>query len=195
MRLFTALDVDDSIRERLARFVDGVRNFAPGARWVNPESLHITLKFIGEQPEGALDPIKNALATIKPGAAEIRFKGYGFFPTAKYARVFWIGLETGRRLSDLAADIDQKVSSLGIEKEKHVFSPHITLARRAGSSGSPHRGKNDSPNTTFQRLQERLSGLSNPEFGTMTPREFFLYQSHLSPKGSTYTKLAAFALR
>ena len=50
MRLFIALDIADDIRERIARFMDGVREFAPDARWVRPESLHVTLKFIGEQP-------------------------------------------------------------------------------------------------------------------------------------------------
>ena len=52
MRLFVALDIDDSIRGRIARFLDGVRGFAPDARWVRPESLHVTLKFIGEKPDG-----------------------------------------------------------------------------------------------------------------------------------------------
>ena len=64
MRLFIALDIDDAIRERLARFVEGVRNFAPDARWVKSESLHVTLKFIGEQPDAAVETIKQALTTI-----------------------------------------------------------------------------------------------------------------------------------
>jgi len=51
MRLFIALDLDNPIRERISRFVEGVQNFAPDARWVKPESLHVTLKFIGEQPD------------------------------------------------------------------------------------------------------------------------------------------------
>lgn len=194
MRLFVALDINDAIRERMARFVEGVRNFAPDARWVKPGSLHITLKFIGEQPDEAVDPIKRALATIGSGVDQIRFQGYGFFPTAKSARVFWIGLESGPQLSVLARMIDEKMSSLGIEKETGAFSPHITLSRGAGRSGAAHRRKGDVPNTTFQRLQEKLSGFATPDFGTMTPHEFFLYRSHLSPKGSTYTKLAAFSL-
>jgi 2'-5' RNA ligase len=195
MRLFTALDIDGAIRERIMRFIEGVRNFAPDARWVKPEGLHITLKFIGEQPEDVVDPIKRALTTINSGADEIQFQGYGFFPTAKSARVFWIGLESGPQLSGLASMIDEKMSSLGIERKRRVFSPHITLARGPGASAAPDRHQGKVPNATFQRLQEKLSGLSTPDFGTMTPREFFLYQSHLSPKGSTYTKLATFGLQ
>jgi len=197
MRLFLALDLDDSIRERITRFVDGVRNFAPDARWVKPESLHVTLKFIGEQPETALDGIKQAMAEVQVPGAEIHFRGYGFFPTVNAARVFWIGMESGPDLQALATAVDDKMPSLGIPKEGRAFSPHLTLARGPGgrSSGAPHRRKGDGPNRTFQLLQKKLTALPAPEFGTMTPREFFLYQSQLSPKGSTYTKLAKFALR
>jgi 2'-5' RNA ligase len=197
MRLFLALDIDDAIRERITRFVDGVRNFAPDGRWVKPESLHITLKFIGEQPEAALDRIKQAMGEIEVPATEIHFRGYGFFPTVSAARVFWIGMESGPQLQVLATAIDDKMPSLGIPKEDRPFSPHLTLARGPGgrSSGSPRRRKEDGPNRTFQILQQKVAALPVPEFGTMTPREFFLYQSQLSPKGSTYTKLAKFALQ
>ena len=195
MRLFLALDIDDDIRERITRFVDGVRNFAPDARWMQPESLHVTLKFIGEQPESVMENIKRAMATVSAGTTQIDFRGYGFFPTSKSARVFWIGMNSGPELVALAATIDDTMPSLGISKEDRPFSPHLTLARGRGASGSPRKSSKDAPSRTFQRLQEKLSALSVPEFGTMTPREFFLYQSHLSPKGSKYTKLASFSLQ
>jgi len=195
MRLFIALDIDEAIRERITRFVEGASGFAPDARWMKPESLHVTLKFIGEQPEAAVEQTKDALGTIAMEPAEIHFHGYGFFPTAKAPRVFWIGLEAGPQLAELAAVIDEEMSALGIPKEDRAFSPHLTLARATGGSGSPRRLKADAPSRTFQRLQDKLANLSTPEFGTMTPRQFFLYQSQLSPKGSKYTKLASFDLK
>jgi RNA 2',3'-cyclic 3'-phosphodiesterase len=195
MRLFLALDIDDAIRERIARFEHGVSGFAPDARWQKPESLHVTLKFIGEQPEPAVEGIKQVLSTIPASAIEIQFRGHGFFPTAKSARVFWIGIEADPQLAALAAAIDEKMSSLGIPKEDRPFSPHLTLARGSGRSGSPRRSKSDAPDRVFQRLQEKLAALPAPEFGTMTARKFFLYQSQLSPKGSNYTKLARFDLK
>jgi len=195
MRLFIALDIDDAIRGRIARFVEGVSGFALDARWAKPESMHVTLKFIGEQPEAAFEQIKQALASVASGAVDILFRGYGFFPTAKSARVFWIGLEAGPQLAALATLIDAKMASLGIPKEDRDFSPHLTLARGPGASGAPRRSKADAPNRNFHRLQEKLAVLSTPDFGTMTAREFFLYQSQLSPKGSKYTKLAGFALQ
>ena len=121
------------------------------------------------------------------------FRGYGFFPNPKSARVFWIGIKSGTPLSDLAKAVDETLSPLGIAKETHAFSPHLTLAR--SGSGRPSRGKDDRANKTFQRMQEKLAAFSAPEFGTMTAREFLLYESQLGPKGSRYTKIASFTLR
>jgi RNA 2',3'-cyclic 3'-phosphodiesterase len=192
MRLFVALDIDDAIRTRITRFLDGVRGFAPDARWVRPESLHITLKFIGEQSEENVENIQQAMETSTANCSEINVRGYGFFPGTRMPRVFWIGIEASAELTSLAATVDEKLSALGIPKEEHAFSPHLTLAR--GGSGSPRKQKSDNPNRSFQHLQEKLAALPAPEFGTMTAREFFLYQSRLSPNGSKYTKLAGFAL-
>ena len=200
MRLFLALDLADEIRARITRFIEGVQNFAPDARWAKPESLHVTLKFIGEQPDPAVEQITNALRTLTAPAFEINFRAYGFFPTAKSPRVFWIGIDSGPELSALAALIDEKmtddkISSLGIPKEIRAFSPHLTLARAPGASGSPHQRKRNIPTSAFHRLQEKLAALPTPDFGAMTAREFFLYQSQLSPKGSKYTKLSQFNLQ
>jgi RNA 2',3'-cyclic 3'-phosphodiesterase len=194
MRLFVALDIDDTIRDRIARFLDGVRGFAPDARCVRPESLHVTLKFIGEQSEEKVEAIKQALATIEASTGELNFRGYGFFPGARAPRVFWVGIEGGPNLSSLAAAIDEKLAALDIPKEEHAYNAHLTLARGAGGSGAPRRQRGDHPNRNFQHLQEKLAALPAPDFGTMTAREFFLYRSQLSPGGSKYTKLAGFAL-
>ena len=193
MRIFIALDIDEAIRHRIARFMDGVRGFAPDARWVRPESLHITLKFIGETAPEHMDQIKEALKAVEGHAIEINIRGSGFFPGAKSPRVFWLGIEAGSSLAALASTVDDRVASLGIAKPDHPFSPHLTLARGAGGRGSP-RSKMDGFKHGFQRLQEKLAALPIPEFGTMTAREFFLYQSHLSRGGSRYEKLAGFTL-
>ncbi len=195
MRIFVALDIDDAIRERIQRFLEGVRGFAPDARWVRSESLHITLKFVGEKPAEAVEEIKLVLPAIKAGAVEITFRGYGFFPTPKPARVFWVGIESVPQLPALATAVDTATAALGIPKEEHAFSPHLTLARGGAGSGAPRWRKGDGPNKSFQRLQEKLAAMPAPEFGTMTAREFFLYESQLSRGGSRYTKIARFALQ
>jgi 2'-5' RNA ligase len=193
MRVFVALDIDDAIRGRLQLFLDGVRGFAPDARWVRPESMHVTLKFIGEKSVEAVEEIKQALARIQGGVMQISFRGYGFFPTSRAPRVFWVGIEAGRDLAALAKSVDEAAAGLGVPKEEHAFSPHLTLARRGGS-GAPGRRKGDVPNQSFQRLQEKLAAMPPPEFGTMTAREFFLYESQLGRGRSRYTKIARFGL-
>jgi 2'-5' RNA ligase len=197
MRIFVALDIDEEIRRRIARFVEGLSGFAPEARWVLPESLHITLKFVGEKPPELVEEMKNILAGISVAPFEVSFRGYGFFPTPKSARVFWIGIEAGWALTRLAGQIDAALATCGIDidKEEHEYRPHLTLARGGGKSGSPHRQKGDQSNTNFQELQRRLSRMATPDFGTMTARAFFIYQSRLGRGGSTYTKLVEFGLR
>jgi RNA 2',3'-cyclic 3'-phosphodiesterase len=194
MRLFVALDIDDDIRERISRFVEGIRTFAPDVRWARPESLHVTLKFIGERSEHEVEGIKRALDAVGGESLQLNFRGYGFFPGARAARVFWIGIEAGPQLGSLAAHVDGKLAALNIPKEEHAFAPHLTLARGKGGSGAPRKRSSDSVDGKFSRLQQKLAALPAPEFGTMAVRKFFLYQSQLSSGGSKYTKLAGFKL-
>jgi RNA 2',3'-cyclic 3'-phosphodiesterase len=192
MRIFVALDIDDAIRSRIQRFMEGVQEFAPDVRWVRPESLHVTLKFIGEQPEESVEQVKRVLSQVESKTFYISFRGFGFFPTAKSPRVFWIGIETDPELQRVAASIDTATASLGIPKESHAFSPHLTLARIG--SAAPGRQKGDRVNRRFAKLQEKLGNLSSPDFGTMIAREFFLYESRTLREGARYTKIACYPL-
>ena len=194
MRLFVALDIDDEIRRAISTFLEGVRGFAPDVRWVRSESLHITLKFIGEQKEEQLEEIEKRLSEIESSPVHIRFHGFGFFPTTKSARVFWLGLEAGPELGRLAGEVDQAMEKLGIERETRKYSPHLTLARGEGRSGVPGWRKGDKGNKVFLRLQEKLAAMSPLDFGAMTTREFFLFQSKLQRDGAQYTKIARYAL-
>src|SRR5689334_25207055 len=117
MRLFVALDIDQNIREKIVLFMDGVCEFAPDVRWVKAESLHVTLKFIGEHSDP--EKIKQELSKIPSTPFDVTFRGYGFFPTTKSARVFWIGIESGSPLANLAKSADQTLIPLGIAKETH----------------------------------------------------------------------------
>ena len=196
MRIFIGIDLDPEVRTRIERFIEGVEGFAPDARWARPESLHITLKFIGEQPPERVEAITERLRRVEGTAFAIRCAGYGFFPTAKAPRVFWIGIHAGPQLAELAESIDTATTELGIPREDRPYSPHLTLARAGAGrrSGSPKWRKGDGPNATFALLEKRLAAIGELDFGKMTAREFILYQSQLSPAGSKYTKLERFAL-
>jgi 2'-5' RNA ligase len=197
MRIFIGIDLDPEVRARISRFLEGVESFAPEARWVRPESLHVTLKFIGEQTPEQVESIAERLRRVESNAFEIRFTGYGYFPTAKAARVFWIGIQAGPQLADLAASIDVAVAELGVPREDRPYSPHLTLARGGPGrrSGSPKRQKGETANTTFAVLDKRLTAMDDLDFGVTTASEFVLYQSQLSPTGSKYTRLHRFPLR
>jgi RNA 2',3'-cyclic 3'-phosphodiesterase len=192
MRIFVGLDIEEEIRVRISRFITGMRDLAPDVRWVPPESLHLTLKFIGEKPDASVKQVEKSLASISSAAFNISFRGAGFFPGARSPRVFWIGIKADPGLAKLASEIEDSLFAIGIPKESRAFSPHLTLARRG--SGAPSRQRFDKQNKRFDRLQQRLSSAPPPEFGTMTSREFFLYRSQLSSQGSRYTKLAQFEL-
>jgi RNA 2',3'-cyclic 3'-phosphodiesterase len=196
MRIFIGIDLCAEVRDRIERFLEGVEGFAPDARWVRPESLHVTLKFIGEQTSERVEAITERLRRVNGNAFEIRAGGYGFFPTAKAPRVFWIGIHAGPKLAELAESIDIATAELGVPREERPFSPHLTLARAGGRrrSGSPKWRKGDGPNAIFAVLEKRLAAMGDLDFGTMTANEFILYQGQLSPSGSKYTKLQRFAL-
>lgn len=195
MRIFVALDIEEEIRRRIVRFMEGVRGFAADARWVRPESLHVTLKFIGEKPPEFVEEMKTALSAIKSPPFEFAFRGYGFFPNPKSARVFWVGIEAGPALAELAHHVEEALMKLGVEKEAHGYNPHLTLARGGGKSGHPHRQRGDGPNNNFEQLRRRLSAMSRPEFGSMRTSEFFIYESHLGRGGSQYAKIEKFVMK
>ena len=193
MRLFVALDLDHTIRARIKRLADELRELSPDARWVGEESFHITLKFIGNTTQEQAEGIKAALTSIDCQSFSLQVRGYGFFPGAGAPRVFWIGVQAGETLTQLAREIDIAMSKLDIPAESGPYHPHITLAR--AGSGSPRRAAKDRPNQRLRSLQQRLASIPEPDFGSITAREFFLYESRLSPKGSIYTKLERFPLR
>ena len=127
MRIFIGIDLDDEIRTKIARFLDGVRGFVPDARWVRPESLHITLKFVGEQKSEQVEAISDRLRRVEGSAIDIRLGGHGFFPTAKAPRVFWIGIQAGPELAALASN---KNSTEKTGEAKRMVPASLTPGRR-----------------------------------------------------------------
>lgn len=184
MRIFVALDIPGEIRARMLEYVERVRPLAPEARWARPEGLHATLKFIGEVSDTRVEEIKTALFPVKAAPFDVTFLGVGFFPSPKSPRVFWIGVQGGEALAQLAAALDNATHRLGIAKEERAYSPHLTLARAASGPEGHHQLKPAS----------LLQAEAPPQFGTMTAREFFLYRSQPQRGGSKYTKLRRFGL-
>lgn len=183
MRLFVALDVPQQVREALAGLRARLKSTCLSARWVRLESVHITLKFIGEVSLETVEKIREALASLPelPPIA-LRFAGLGFFPSARRPRVFWAGVEADPQLAALAGAIEAKLEPLGIPAEKRDFHPHLTLARF------------DSPQGT-QALVAAVEALGAPDFGSETFREFHLYRSVLKRSGAEYTRLVTYPVQ
>src|SRR5260370_36722651 len=130
MRLFVALEIPSAVRENLAELLKSLRSMSPQTRWVRPENLHLTLKFIGEVPETKLAAIRSALAGARSDQpVTLDFRGLGFFPNEKHPRAFWAGIEASPNLKLLAAEIENAMEKVGIPREERPFSPHLMLTR------------------------------------------------------------------
>jgi 2'-5' RNA ligase len=180
VRLFVALEIPSEVRENLAALVETLRAISKEPRWIRPENLHVTLKFLGEVPEMKLDAVRAALAeTRSEQPVKLEFRGLGFFPNEKHPRVFWAGIEASPNLVKLAGDIDAAMEKLGVQREQRPFSPHLTLARFE-RQGMP------------QKLRIAIAENAQREFGTLQTNESLLIQSKLKPSGAEYTTLASF---
>ena len=180
MRLFVALEIPPTVRENLANFMKQLRPLAPEPRWVRPENLHVTLKFIGELPAEKLAAIRTALASIRSAqAVTIDFRGLGFFPNEKHPRVCWAGMEASLNLKTLASDIEHVAEKFGIPREQRPFLPHLTLARFE-------------PPRLPEKLRTPIEENAGREFGSLAAQEFHLIESQLKPSGAEYTTLESF---
>jgi len=188
MRLFVAVEIDEAIHQRLDDYVRTLQPRLPGVRFVRSNTYHITLKFLGELPTS--DAVIEALQQLRESACQITVAGVGFFPNAHAPRVFWAGVRAPT-LPQLARSVDQSLRALGFPAEPE-FHPHLTLARNGSGRPRPLRGER--PPEVFAQLPGIVASSPAPEFGTMTAREFFLYESRLSSSGPSYSKLHAFKL-
>jgi 2'-5' RNA ligase len=169
------------VRRALDELITTLRPTAPAARWVRPENIHVTLKFIGEVPPAQLRPICDRLTEIRlPVPVRVSYGRLGFFPNDHHPRVFWAGIHASDSLAALAASIERSLESLSIARESRAFKPHLTLARFSEPHPAP-------------KLFEAVVSLQDAEFGDTVSSEFHLFESRLKPGGPEYACLATFA--
>jgi RNA 2',3'-cyclic 3'-phosphodiesterase len=126
IRLFVAVDLPLDVRERLYLLGSGV----PGARWLEVEKLHLTVRFIGEVPEDKAADVILELAEIDFPAFDITLDNVGCFGEGRKTRILWAGIQPSPELLALKTKIDAALTRAGVEPDRHhKFSPHITLAR------------------------------------------------------------------
>jgi len=168
-RLFVAIDLPENIKGNLESMSFGI----PGAKWVNPEQIHLTVRFIGEVDGALFHDIKNSLEEINISAFELQLKGVGHFPPRGAPRVIWVGLEKSSSLKRLRKKIDSAMQKAGVKPEGRKFSPHITLARLK--------------NSPVQKIAKFLAGNSLFSQDRFEVHEFKLYSSTLTQKGAFHT--------
>ena len=176
MRLFVGIPLPDDVRARLAGLGGGLK----GARWVVPENLHLSLRFIGEVPGGGETDIDEALATIEAPGFPLALSELGFFDRRGRVHAVWAGVGMSEPLMRLRAKVEHALVHLGHEPEHRKFKPHVTLARMKRGSASE-----------VGHYLEALNGFSAGPFDVGC---FTLYRSHLGQGGAHYEALADYEL-
>jgi 2'-5' RNA ligase len=131
MRLFIALNFPHELRVALHEAAAPLRSLAPAARWTAAARLHLTMKFLGEEPAelgASLAPVLDA-AGARHAPIDLSIEGIGAFPNFRRPRVVWAGIGASRALVALQRDIDDVCAALGLAREDRPFHPHVTLAR------------------------------------------------------------------
>jgi len=180
MRVFIAIDLSTEMRSALAKLQQELEPLTDTARWVAPESIHVTLKFIGEIAEKRLADIDASLTGLTWKSFAITVRGVGFFPGNRSPRVFWAGMEAPT-MQNLAEQLDSRMERLGFDKEKRAFRPHITLARARD-------------NRIDSSLVTAAAQYAEHAFGSFTVDRVFLFKSILKPSGAVYERLKEYLL-
>jgi 2'-5' RNA ligase len=178
VRAFVALPVPESHRATLARHLDLCRAAAPAFRWVPPDSLHLTLRFLGSVSPDVLDGLRSGLRRVGGGSFRLALDGVGTFGARTAARVIWMGVREGAEpAAELAALVETACQAAGLEPEARRFRGHVTLARARAARGNP--------------LPELPSP---PALEPWTATEFVLYESRLGKPAATYVPLERYRL-
>jgi RNA 2',3'-cyclic 3'-phosphodiesterase len=183
MRTFIAIDISAEIRKALAQIEAHLIYAGADVKWVRPENVHLTLKFLGEIDDKKEAEVNAALDSIAKSTKpfELSVKDLGAFPKIDHPRVIWVGLEKGAvETTALAAKVDEALASIGFAKETRPFSPHLTI------------GRVRSPINKDKLKEKMVSAIANIDLPTVPTHKVssvILFQSTLTPQGSIYTKL------
>ena len=186
MRCFVAVDVPPDVRAHVAALAARLRQAAPGAdvRWSSVETLHVTLKFLGEVPDARVPDVARAVGEVATGHTSLALEagGAGGFPGAARPRVVYVGIR-GQvdALARLAGAVDRALEALGFPGERRAFRAHLTVGRVRSPRGAVG-------------LAEALRAAAGEIAGGWTADEVLLYRSRLHPKGAVHEVVARFPL-
>jgi len=188
IRAFVSVNLDEAMKTALARVVADLKKSGADVKWVKPENLHFTLKFLGEISDEQRHAVEMMLAQLARREApfQIRLEGLGAFPSIEAPRVVWVGIAQGQEvMAHLAGEIDREGAALGLRKEARGFSPHLTLGRVRS------RQRSLAGREVLTGLLRDVPRDAPPAWQATTVT---LYQSVLSSEGSCYRVLAELLL-
>jgi 2'-5' RNA ligase len=171
IRTFIAVELPEKFRPEIER-IDSILS-SPGIKLVEPEIVHITMKFLGDIPEDKVESIASALSQVNCKPFEARIKGVGVFPKPAYIKVIWLGAEGD--FDNLHKEIERVLAPFRFGRD-HQFTPHATLARVKQLSGKA-------------ALLEKINKLADIDLGTMNVSSIYLKKSTLTPDGPIYQTL------
>jgi 2'-5' RNA ligase len=186
MRCFVAVPLPDDVRAAAVRAQDEVRRACEGAdiRWVRPESMHLTLKFLGNVDEARVPAVGRALAGEIPRHAlgRLALGGLGAFPTPHRARVVWLAVREGAAaLAAVASAVDRTLAGLSFDAEARPITPHLTLGRVRDARRAPD-------------LRPALAAPVSVDAGAWSPRAVVLFESRLRPSGAVHRAIDEYPL-
>lgn len=168
IRLFTAIELPDRARLTLAGFAGGV----PGARWVPPENMHLTLRFIGEVDEPTAADLDAALAGLRAPPFDLTIAGAGGFSRGKYPAMLWAGVDANAALLHLQDRVESVLVRAGCAADGRKFTPHVTLARL--------------DHAPRDRVEAFIAAHALLRLAPFTVRQFTLFSSHHGREHPTY---------
>lgn len=183
-RLFIAIKIVPDLRQGVARVQKDLQVFDLGIRWVAVENIHLTLRFLGEIKEERIQGIKDILTSVGQGhnGFDMELRHLGVFPTERNPRVIWVSCQekTGT-LARVYEELENGLVGMGLEKDDHPFSAHITIGRIKSRQN-------------IDKLKNYLVSNKDVLIGAQRVNELVLFRSRLSPQGPTYTEEGNFPL-
>lgn len=176
MRAFVALNLPDATRRALWAATEPLRDLDLPVKWVRPDGIHLTLKFLGETDDGHTPELTAALRRAATGAAAlpVAVEGFGAFPDPARARVIWAGVTAEPALELLQDAVEREFAPLGFPTEGRAFRPHVTLGR----------AKRDARPGAFRGLEPALAALTFAE--AVVIESVDLMRSTLQSAGAVY---------
>jgi len=172
------ISIDIKLFPKLIEFESEIKKTGANVKLVEPENIHLTLKFLGDTDESLINSIEEIMIdSIKDTKTfKIILKGAGVFPNEKYIKVVWIGIENGEKIGEIANNINENISKLGFSRDKRKFSAHLTIARVKNVKNK-------------KELINVINKYRDVEFLKINVDTIKLKKSTLTPRGPIYTTL------